>query len=112
MLSSLLSSLSVSLPPSHRPSDPRNRKSYINFLGALTQQLAPDIVWVMCGHVTLIANETVHTGNGCPHNQALPAWVTPGAAGDPAMYTEVGREEDQSTTCDRIIRMSSSQHEQ
>eukprot|EP00666_Eupelagonemidae_sp_cell4sb_P015126 gene15126-15033_t len=46
------------------------------------------VVWVMCGHVSLVANETVHTGNGCPHGGRGTSHLTPGAAGDPAMYTD------------------------
>jgi hypothetical protein len=50
------------------------------------------IAWVMCGHVVHVANGSIHTGNGCPHNLPPGYLTVPGRVGlkvgDPAMYTE------------------------
>ena len=62
---------------------------YCVWMAGFIQKLSPDIAWGMCGHVVHVANGTIHTGNGCPHNLGPGHLEVPGVAGkDPAMYTE------------------------
>ena len=50
---------------------------------------APELVWMMCGFVSLVWDGAVHTANGCAHDLgAGTAHVALGVAGDPALFTE------------------------
>ena len=53
---------------------------------------APELVWMMCGFVSLVWDGAVHTANGCAHDLgAGTAHVALGVAGDPALFTEARR---------------------
>ena len=46
---------------------------------------------MMCGFVSLVAPDALHTGNGCPHDQgpaSAHVVVPPAPGADPAWYTE------------------------
>ncbi|KAH8097489.1 RNA uridylyltransferase [Aureococcus anophagefferens] len=65
--------------------------AYVDALDALADAVAPELVWMMCGFVSLVAPDALHTGNGCPHDQgpaSAHVVVPPAPGADPAWYTE------------------------
>ena len=66
--------------------------AYVDALDALADAVAPELVWMMCGFVSLVAPDALHTGNGCPHDQgpaSAHVVVPPAPGADPAWYTVI-----------------------